>query len=472
MWALNIGDFTEPVSRFTLHGFSVCKNEILKRDFAMTTVGPVLNTLKTAYAFAFTVALMALAAPTLAVAAEPLRVCADPDNLPFSKSEGPERGLYVDLAELVAKRLNATPVQYSWYLTYFQRRALRNTVNECDAVFALPTDADYRARGLQKTASFLDIGYALVSAPGFQFNGLDDLKGKRLAVQFQTNPHILLSQRNDMPFTTHKTADEVFAALAKGEIDAGFLWGPVAGYDNQRLHGGKWKVTPLTGPDLTGQVSVAVRREKADLIKDIDGALVALKPEIAALATKYGFPQSSPVKLTIVAKADALPTMATNAQRVPVAHLSTRVVTVRGNLVVNVQAQTDEVKQAKPSPKPKAAASAAKAGTNAQAAAKAAAGGVAMQTAAEQAPALSPGAQLGRVRFNDQCSHCHGSDGASPIRERDIRRLKMRYDAKWKDVATVTIKNGRNDLGMPPWKDILKEPDIEQLLSFLETLQK
>ena len=28
-----------------------------------------------------------------AATAEPLRVCADPDNLPFSKSDGDERGL-------------------------------------------------------------------------------------------------------------------------------------------------------------------------------------------------------------------------------------------------------------------------------------------------------------------------------------------------------------------------------------------
>ena len=438
----------------------------------MKTVGSVFCKLKTASAIAITSALMTLAATTTtAVAAEPLRVCADPDNLPFSKSEGPERGLYVDLAELVAKKLNAAPVQYSWYLTYFQRRALRNSSNECDAVFALPTDADYRARGLQKTAAFLDLGYALVSAPGFNFNSIDDLKGKRLAVQFQTNPHILLSQRNDMPFTTLKTSEEVFGALAKGEIDAGFMWGPVAGYDNLRLHGGKWKVTPLTGPDLTGQVSVAVRREKPELIKEIDNALVALKPEIAALANQYGFPQTAPVKLTLVAQANALPTTA-NLHRPVLAAPLTGVIKVPDEFIVSVQAQADEVKNPKPAPKPKAAASAAKAGTNAQAAAKAAAGGAAMQTASEQASALSPTAQLGRVRFNDQCSHCHGSDGASPLRERDVRRLKMRYDGKWKDVAAVTIKNGRNDLGMPPWKDILKEPDIEQLLSFLETLQK
>ena len=77
----------------------------------------------------------ALAAPL--ARADALRVCADPDNLPFSKSEGPEKGLYVELAEMVAKRLG-TPIEYTWWLTYYERRALRNTIqqDDCDAVFA------------------------------------------------------------------------------------------------------------------------------------------------------------------------------------------------------------------------------------------------------------------------------------------------------------------------------------------------
>lgn len=403
-----------------------------------------------------------------AMAAEPLRVCADPDNLPFSKSEGSERGIYIDLAELVAQRLNATPVQYVWWLTFYQRRALRNTAKECDAVFALPTDADYKVRGLQKTAAFLDVGYALVSAPGFTFSGLNDLKGKRLAVQFQTNPHILLSQRNDLPFSTYKTSDEIFAKLAKGEIDAGFLWGPVAGFDNLKQHGGRWKVTPLEGPDLTGQVSVAVQRDKVELVKDIDAALLALKPQIADLAAKYGFPKTAPVKLNLVATANVPTNLQTFATRDPA-------VTIPTDWMVRTASESEAKvppKKTKPKAKLKTKTTPS-AGSNAVKATAAAAGaGAATQVAAEKAPVLSADAQLGRVRFNDQCSHCHGSDAASPVRERDVRRLKMRYDGKWLETATTTIKNGRSDAGMPPWKDILKEPEIQQLLSYLETVQK
>ncbi len=416
------------------------------------------------FGFVSSVIAWALMASFAAVAGEPLRVCADPDNLPFSKSEGPERGLYVDLAELVGQKINATSVQYTWYLTYFQRRALRNTANECDAVFALPASADYRARGLQKTDAFLDLGYALVTAPGFKFNSLDDLKGKRLAVQFQTNPHILLSQRDDLPFTTLKTSEEVFSALGKGDIDAAFMWGPVAGFDNQKLHGGKWKITPLTGPDLTGQVAVAVLRDKPELLKSINQALLELKPEIAGLAKKYGFPANAAVNLVLVFGADPASVGQTVAKASQTLHITRSPATVvPTHLLAQVQQKAGDTAEKAPAKKPAAKPTAKEAAKS---------GGITALPGGIQDANLSPTALLGRVRFNDQCSHCHGADGASPIRERDIRRLKMRYDAKWRDTAVTTIKNGRADLGMPPWKDILKDPEIEQLLSFIDTLQK
>jgi polar amino acid transport system substrate-binding protein len=379
---------------------------------------------------------------TSGLAAEPLKVCADPDNLPFSKSEGQERGLYVDLAELVAKKLEATPVQYTWWLTYFQRRALRNTAGDCDAVFALPTDADYKARGLQKTPAFLNVSYAVVAPPSFQFNSLNELKGKRLAVQYQTTPHILFSQLDGFTYTTFRTADEVFDALIKGSVDAALMWGPVAGYENKRKYAARWKVTPLTGADMNGQVSVAVRRDKPELAKDIEAALLSLKVEIAALEDKYGFPRGAPVNF-VVAKND-------------------KQIVVPGNMVALVQQKpTDDAAIAKPqktASKSKTPAKTEKAPAQVQ--------------ATEAVPALSEGAKLGRVKFNDQCSHCHGSDGASPVRERDVRRLNIRYDAKWRDLALTTIKNGRTDLGMPAWKEILSEPEIQQVFSFLETIQK
>jgi polar amino acid transport system substrate-binding protein len=342
-----------------------------------------------------------------AASADALRVCADPDNLPFSKAEGPEKGLYVEVIELVARKLDM-PVEYVWWYTHNQRRMLRNTINKntCDVVAALPSD--YRARTIVKSKPFLEVGYALVAAPGFAFKGLDDLKGKRIGVQFGSTPQVVLATMGGFQTTTYREADEVFAALAKGEIDTAFLWGPSAGFDNARKHAGRWAVTPVAGHDLSGSVSIAIAREKEDLAKQIDAVLPGLKPQIDKLAEKYAFPRAKPVDLSYAAAPER-----TSAVRVP-AQWTTRV----------------------------------------------------------QASTGSADPKNGRVKFNDACSHCHGADGYSPVRERDLRRLKLRYDDKWADVATTTIRDGRVDKGMPTWKDILKEQEFKEVMAFLGTIQK
>jgi polar amino acid transport system substrate-binding protein len=390
-------------------------------------------------ALAFAAALVAGALVAPAASADPLRVCADPDNLPFSKSEGPERGMYIELAELVGKQLNQ-PVEYTWYYTQMQRRALRNTIlqDACDAVFALPAGPDYKARGLRKTQAFIEVGYAIVAAPAFSFTSLDELKSKRLAVQYGSTPQIFLSTLDGFKTSTFRSAEEALTALSKGEVDAAFIWGPVAGYENKKRWDSRWRVTPVAGNDLSGAVAVAVRSSKETLAASIDRALAELKPQIAELADKYGFPRQPPVNLAV-------------AQATP----RTRVVAVPSSLWMSVS-ETVPAKKASPKPASKAASAAPAAAAVAVAA----------------APALSEAAQAGRVQFNDRCSHCHGSDGYSPVRERDVRFLKTRYSDKWQETATTTMKNGRPDAGMPAWKDILKEADVQQIVSFLVSIQK
>jgi len=331
-----------------------------------------------------------------AVAANVLRVCADPDNLPFSKAEGPERGLYVDLAELVAERMHSR-VEYVWWLSFYQIRALRNTLlaGDCDAYFALPANADYMGRSLARTRPFLDVGYAVVAPPSFSFASLADLKGKRLAVQYGSSPQIFLAVQEGFQASTFRTADEVFTALAQQQVDAAFLWGPVAGYENQRRYGNAWRVTPVAGSGLDGQVAVAVRKGNDTLLAGLDRALAELKPEIARLADKYGFPRATPVTL---------------------------------------------------------------------------------EASVAPSPMLKVGnddaANAGRETFSNFCSHCHGPNAMSPVRERDLRRLKLRYGDKWRELATAAIKNGRPDNGMPPWKELLDDKRIGLLLSFFETIQR
>ncbi|HEY1286873.1 MAG TPA: transporter substrate-binding domain-containing protein, partial [Burkholderiales bacterium] len=184
----------------------------------------------------FLVALAAAALPAVpARAADTFRVCADPDNLPFSRAEGAERGLYVELAELVASRLGLR-AEYAWFPSYYGRRAVRGTLlsDRCDAYFGLPDDGDFMGRSVVRSKPFLDVGYAVIGRRPFAFSSLDDIKGRRVAVQFGTTPQLLLSTRPGFQAVTFKLAEEAMEGLARGEADAAFLWGPVAGYVNKR----------------------------------------------------------------------------------------------------------------------------------------------------------------------------------------------------------------------------------------------
>ena len=387
----------------------------------------------------------ALAVPV--VSAGVLRVCADPDNLPFSKSEGAERGMYVDLAELVGKQLES-PVEYVWWLTFNQRKALRNTILQdgCDAYFALPADADYKLRGLQRTQSFINVSYAAVTAPAVSIAGLADLKGKRLGVLHATPPHILLSQLDGYATTSFRHESEAFEALAKGDIDVALLWGPSAGYTNLKRLESRWRVTPLAGEGLSGQMAVAVRRGNDTLTISIDKALVTLQPEIAALAKKYGFPMGQPVKLALASARDSV-----RAETQARAGLTP----LKSGLSIG----TGWVRTSTAPEPPKLIAQAAPA-----------TGKAAPST--EAVGSATGGDAAGKVRFNDVCSHCHGNNGASAISERDLRRLKLRYKDNWRETAIKTIKNGRPDLGMPAWQTSYDDKQIEELLAFLATVQK
>ena len=361
-----------------------------------------------------------------AFAAEPLRVCSDPDNLPFSKSDGPEKGLYIDLAEMVGQRLG-TSVEYVWWLSFNQRRALRNTMEGCDAYFALPADAEYRVKGVEKSKAFLSVSYAIVSPAGQTFTGLADLKGKRVGVMFGSPPQILLATREGYTWNTFRTHEQLFEALNKGEVDLALMWGPSAGFDNLKQFNNRWQVLPVRGDSLGGQVAVAVSKSKPGLKDQINQALDDLQPEIAKLVVKYGFPTQSPIELVRSTKSKHAPSLPVQTAQLNPSYVSSGFVRVG----MKEQQKTEWV--------------VANAGL---------------------------GPEEAKSVFNNKCSHCHGQNGASPVQERDLRKLSMRYKENWKDVAFTTITKGRPDLGMPTWGGIIPDEEIKSIIEFLVTVQR
>jgi ABC-type amino acid transport substrate-binding protein len=354
-----------------------------------------------------------------------MRVCADPDDLPFSHAGTPAQGIYADVAELLASRLEMQP-EYYWWLSVAQKKTLRNTLlaGNCDAYFALPPSA--ATRQILVSKPFMTVSYAIVAGRGFAYESLTSLRDKRVAVQFGTPPQILLAQADGINTITVRTSNEGLDSLSHGEADVAFLWGPEAGYLNAQRFNSQWKVTPVKGEGLQTDIGIGVRSEDQELLQKLNAALDELKAQIEGVSRKYAMPEGAPVQTALNESAP------------------------------------DAAEPAKPTP----AATKLAADDPSQPAA----------TPAPSAPTGPPPATLSveeaRSFFNNHCSHCHAPDAQSPLQERDLRRLSKRYKDKWRDVAATTIKKGRPELGMPTWEDILTDQDIQNVLVFLETIQK
>src|SRR5881227_906252 len=186
-----------------------------------------------------------------------LRVCADPNNMPFSTDRG--EGFENKLAELLAEKLGKG-LSYSWYpqATGFVRNTL--AAHKCDVIMGVPQGDDL----VQVTNPYYRTAYALVFKQGHGLDGVDTLgdlrlKGKRLGIVAGTPPgnnmaaNGLMANAKPYPLVIDTRVDSSGAAMMRdleaGDIDVGVLWGPMAGYYGQQAR------SPMTVVPLVKETS-------------------------------------------------------------------------------------------------------------------------------------------------------------------------------------------------------------------------
>ena len=233
-----------------------------------------------------------------------LRLCADQQNLPFS-SNAPEAvakdmpGLYVEIGRAVAEALGR-PMQTIWSLSYFGKRNLRATLLEdrCDLAVGLPAVSDFMGPRVIFTRPILKLGYGLVVPKQDSATTIDDLKGRKVAVQFASPPQSLLSTRSDITPVTTMNPEEAMRRLAAGEVDAAFIWGPSAGYINHAVLNDKFKVIPVEGPQMQFEAAIGLSSKQPALRDEVDAVLGRLAPQIQSLSEKYSVAIGPGVTLT------------------------------------------------------------------------------------------------------------------------------------------------------------------------------
>jgi len=242
-----------------------------------------------------------------------LKVCADPNNLPFSNQQG--EGYENKLAELFGREMGL-PVE-----TYFEAQRLnfvRNTLRfklpgedyRCDIMMGVPVGFEQVAT----TRPYYRSTYALVYIKG---RGLDRVNSvadflalpkeqlRRLKIGvFDRSPATQWLKKHDLvdsgvPYRMMNARPDYYPGeivekdLVQGKVDAAILWGPIAGFSATRVKDQEVVVVPMPsepGVKFDYQVAMGVRHGETKWKQRIDGLIESKLPQIREILQSYRIP--------------------------------------------------------------------------------------------------------------------------------------------------------------------------------------
>jgi mxaJ protein len=255
------------------------------------------------------VASVAAAQPTITRSPGVLRVCADPNNLPFSNQR--LEGFENKIAELIGNELGEK-VEYTWWA---QRRGfIRNTLKagSCDVVMGLPTGFEMTLT----TVPYYRSSYVFLSRRDRHLNvtSFDDPRLKQLNIGVQiigddfsntppahalTNRHIVGNVKGYTVYGDYARPNppaRIVDAVSDKDVDLAIVWGPLAGYfaKHQRV---PMEITPVS-PQIDApflpfvyDISMGVRRDDHQLHDQLDQILERKQQEINRILDEYGVPR-------------------------------------------------------------------------------------------------------------------------------------------------------------------------------------
>jgi len=231
-----------------------------------------------------------------------LRVCADPDNMPFSNEKG--EGFENKLATLIADELGDR-LAYSWFSE--STGYVPNTMGSdaCDLVMGYAQGTGL----IDDTNPYYYTSYVLIYRQGDQslagVERLSDprLKGKKIGLFARTPPASLIAMYglagNAKPFEVNadeslsKAAQKMLAEIGSGNLDVGILWGPVGGYYAEQSPV-PLKLVPLAkesaGPSTVYPITMGVRPNEPQWKHTINKVLAENQAGIYAILEGYNVP--------------------------------------------------------------------------------------------------------------------------------------------------------------------------------------
>ena len=250
-------------------------------------------------------------APGLGIGAELVdphvfRVCADPNNLPFSNQaeQGFENRIAAVLAKALGKRLG-----FTWQPQVFGFLQMTLFNYRCDVVMGITQGATM----VGNTNAYYRSVYALIFRPHSGFDGIQSLedprlKGKAIGIVAGTPPATILAEHDlldhihsyELSINTKffAPAQDLVDDLEHGKIDVGILWGPIAGYFASRSHG-TLAIAPLLhessdDPPMAFSIVMGVRPADDAWRGTLNALIIKEQPEINGILESYGVPLLDP----------------------------------------------------------------------------------------------------------------------------------------------------------------------------------
>jgi mxaJ protein len=237
-----------------------------------------------------------------------LRVCADPNNLPFSNNR--REGFENRIAELISEDLGAD-LEYTWWA---QRRGnVRNTLKAglCDVLIGVPVGLE----SVLTTKPYYRSSYVFVSraSRALHITSLDAPELRKLLIGVQlvgddgtnTPPAHALARRGIIrnvrgysvvgDYSKPNPPARVIEAVDHGDIDVAVAWGPMAGFFAKRSREPLIIVPvlqPVDAPSLpfVYEISMGVRRGDVPLRNQLNQVIDRRRAQINKILADFGVP--------------------------------------------------------------------------------------------------------------------------------------------------------------------------------------
>jgi len=249
---------------------------------------------------------------TPAMAGENLRVCADPDNLPFSNQK--QQGFENQIAKLLAKDMKAT-LSYTWLKQ--RQNFFRQTLGayRCDVVIGVPSRFDR----VLTTQPYYRSSYVIVTRrnENLHISSYDDAALQHLKIGIHSigndgansPPAVILGRhglaKNIVGFSMWGDSSVkdpqglIISAVAEGKIDAAIVWGPIGGFFAKKYAMNLTVRLAPADPEMTimpfeYDISMGVRKDEVEFAERLEKSIGRNRKRIEKILSAYHIPVIKP----------------------------------------------------------------------------------------------------------------------------------------------------------------------------------